>query len=103
MTASTAEASPSLCEVVGAPLKLAAVAGEESEFQVVAKDANGTQKSIGGDLFTCFWTKVSDEPSEKVSARIEDIGNGEYKCTFKVPQRQRVACSALHCACHCSR
>jgi hypothetical protein len=73
-----------LCEVVGAPLRLKAIAGEEAEFQVVAKDANRAQKSIGGDLFTCFWTLLNDSPAEKVYARVEDAGNGEYKCYFKV-------------------
>ncbi len=55
VTASTSEACAAMCEVRGAPLDLVTTAGRAADVYIIAKDAKGIQKSLGGDVFHVTW------------------------------------------------
>jgi hypothetical protein len=73
---------------------LHAAAGGEAAFTIVAKDKQGTRKSLGGDAFTSCWALAGSDDAPHAGV-VKDAGTGEYTCTFtaaKVWQRT-LACA----------
>ncbi|KAK9845317.1 hypothetical protein WJX81_003385 [Elliptochloris bilobata] len=82
IVASIAEPHAPLCAVKGAPRELSVAAGETAELILVAKDAAGICKSLGGDNFTVSWQRAGDaEPA--TAGLVEDLGTGEYRAAFR--------------------
>lgn len=99
VTASTARACSELCEVVGAPLTLRAAAGVAAPFRVAAKDATGTQKSVGGDVFAVSWAPLADKEA-RAAGKVVDDGNGEYGCQFQAVASGTYQVSVTHSGAH---
>lgn len=80
VVASTAQACASLCEVRQAGdrtavSEVAAVAGEPMKLLLHAKDADGTLKCVGGDLFA---VDAVAPDGGSLAGRVEDHQNGIY-------------------------
>ena len=62
------------------------VAGETAAFSIIARDASGIQKSLGGDIFILTWAPsvrgLSDGVAESACGHVEDLGTGEYRASF---------------------
>ncbi|KAK9829410.1 hypothetical protein WJX72_005680 [[Myrmecia] bisecta] len=95
VVASIAEAHALLCEVKGAPLTLSTEAGQAAGFMLIAKDAQGVQKSLGGDKFTVQWSLIGDA-APPITGKVEDLGNGEYKSSFSATAAGSYSVSVMH-------
>ncbi|DBA83503.1 TPA: hypothetical protein ACH3X2_006431 [Trebouxia sp. C0005] len=93
MVASIAEACPSQCEVKGTPLTLSTAAGQQTQFMIIARDAQGTQKSLGGDTFAVSWCHASTGAC--TTGKVEDLDSGEYRAYFTATVAGNYAVSAM--------
>ena len=64
------------CEAVGDALR-DAVVRQPTSFVIVARDAQGNRRSVGGDRFA-----VSFRGPCNPVARVHDRGDGTYRCTY---------------------
>jgi hypothetical protein len=91
VVASTAQACASLCEVrqaddrtaVSEVAAVAAVAGEPMKLMLHAKDADGTLKCVGGDLFA---VDAVAPDGGRLAGRVEDHQNGIYTALLTFTQ-----------------
>lgn len=73
-------ADPDQCEMVGEGSSRA-VAGERSQFEIIAKDVNGDEISEGGEHFSIVLFLDSD-PSVRVQGTVKDLDNGRYLADY---------------------
>ncbi|KAL0032084.1 hypothetical protein WJX77_004214 [Trebouxia sp. C0004] len=98
VVASIAEACPSQCEVKGTPLTLSTAAGQQTQFMIIARDAQGTQKSLGGDTFAVSWCHTATGAC--TTGKVEDLDSGEYRAYFTATVAGSYAVSAMLKGCN---
>ena len=56
--------------------------GQDSSFIITARDRQGTELAVGGDLFE---VELQGEEGEKVEVKLVDRSNGTYSATYSLP------------------
>ena len=56
--------------------------GEEKSFTIIAFDAQGLQRTVGGDAFA---VELKSGSGEKIRVNVRDEGNGSYLVTYTIP------------------
>jgi len=57
--------------------------GEVASFTITARDAKNRARDLGGDTFV---VQLKNELEDKVSADVQDKGNGNYLVTYTIPR-----------------
>ena len=56
--------------------------GQDASFIITARDRQGTERAVGGDLFEA---ELQGEKGEKVEVKLVDRSNGTYSATYSLP------------------
>ena len=56
--------------------------GEEESFTIIAFDAQGLQRTVGGDAFA---VELKSGSGEKIRVNVRDEKNGSYVATYTIP------------------
>ena len=56
--------------------------GEEESFTITANDAQGLQRTVGGDTFA---VELKSGSGVKIRVNVRDEGNGSYLVTYTIP------------------
>lgn len=100
VTASIAKPAAANCEVLTGAAALTLAAGAELSILFVAKDKAGVRKSVGGDLFVASWRPTAGGPDgaamRSCTARLTDLGTGEYTALFNEAAAGAYAVSILY-------
>ena len=59
-----------------------AMPGEEVSFTIIAHDAQGSLRGVGGDM---FMVELTENDEVKVGCNVEDKGDGTYAVTYTIP------------------
>lgn len=64
--------------------------GEVACFNITARDAQRLPRTVGGDTFAVELKNESDESEDKVTADVQDKGNGNYLVTYTTPRSAKL-------------